>query len=265
MSPTLDPRRLWRIAKYRRVQRRLAGPKLLKAFAARYPEPFFVEIGANDGDHHDHLRPFILSRRWRGLMVEPVPYIFEKLRANYDAVEGVSPVNVAVADRDGELPFFHLAEPAEEDRARLPDWADGIGSFSREAVLSHARAIPDVERLIVRTEVPALTFESLCRRHSVSRVDLILVDTEGYDRQILESIDLGTWHPRLVVYEHYHFSPEEQAACLEYMRGAGYETLEEGFDTFCLDATQDDALTRTWRGLRPGVRAVFAHEEDGAA
>lgn len=264
VTSALDPRRLWKIAKYKRVQRRLAAPKLLAAFAERYPQAFFVEIGANDGDHHDHLRPFILSRRWHGLMVEPVPYIFEKLRANYAALDGVTPVNVAIADRDGDLEFFHLAEPAGDDRERLPEWADGIGSFSRDAVLSHARAIPDVERLIVRTEVPALTFDSLCSGHDVERVDLILVDTEGYDRQILESIDLAAWRPRLVVYEHYHFAPEEQAACVAYLRGAGYETMEEGFDTFCLDAAPDDSLTRAWRRLRPGVRAVYAHEEKGA-
>lgn len=242
----------------------MAGPKLLAAFSERYPQPFFVEIGANDGDHDDHLRPFILSGRWSGLMVEPVPWIFSRLSANYGTVEGVTPVNVAIADRDGELPFYHLREPAGEDAERLPDWADGIGSFSRESVLSHARVIPEVERLIVDTKVPVLTFDSLCRRHDVEGVDLILVDTEGYDREVLESIDLATWHPRLVVYEHYHLSADEQAGCRAYLEGAGYETMEEGFDTFCLDTGDADALTAAWRRLRPAVRGVYAYEEPAA-
>lgn len=250
---------------YKRLQRRLAAPKLLAAFAERYPRPVFVEIGANDGDHDDHLRPFILSRRWSGLMVEPVPYIFEKLRANYAAIEGITPVNVAVADSDGELPFFHLADPSEDDSAAsLPEWADGVGSFSREAVLSHARLLPDIERLVVETRVPVVTFDSLCRRHGIDHVDLIVVDTEGHDRQILESIDLGTWHPRLVVYEHYHLSAEEQTGCRAYLETAGYETLSEGFDTFCLDASEDDDLTRVWRRLRPAVDPVFAYQEPAA-
>jgi len=261
----VNPRRLWKIAKYRRVQRRLAGPKLLRAFAERYESPFFVEIGANDGDHHDHLRPFILSRPWRGIMVEPVPYIFERLVRNYGGIDRVIPANVAIGERDGELPFYHLAEPGPEERERLPDWFDGIGSFSRAAVVSHARAIPDVEERIVEREVPAMTFDSLCRQNAVESVDLVVIDTEGYDWQILQSIDLAAWHPRLVIYEHYHLTPDEQASSRAHLEEAGYETMEEGFDTFCLDASEEDSLTRTWRRLRPAVRAVYAHEEPVAS
>jgi FkbM family methyltransferase len=245
--------------------RRLAGPKLLRAFAERYEEPFFVEIGANDGDHDDHLRPFILSRPWRGIMVEPVPYIFDRLVRNYGGIDRVITANVAIAERDGTLPFYHLAEPDREERERLPAWSDGIGSFSREAVLSHGRAITDVDRRIVEQEVPALTFDSLCRSHDVERVDLVLVDTEGYDWRILQSIDFGTWQPRLVIYEHYHLSLDQQAACSAQLGEAGYETMEEGFDTFCLRTADDDELTRAWRRLRPGVRAVYAHEEPVAS
>ena len=43
----------------RRFERRLAAPKLLRAFADHNPDAFFVEIGANDGEQHDHLRRFI--------------------------------------------------------------------------------------------------------------------------------------------------------------------------------------------------------------
>ena len=58
-----------------------AGPKLLRAFAESVPDPFFIEIGSNDGDQHDHLRPFILERGWSGIMVEPVDYVFRRLAA----------------------------------------------------------------------------------------------------------------------------------------------------------------------------------------
>src|SRR4051794_25058506 len=157
-AATLAPRRLWRSARYRRQLRNLAGPKLLKAFADAYPDAYFVEVGANDGEQHDHLRPLILSGRWSGLMVEPVPYVYERLKRNYADVEGVEAVNVAIADRDGELPFYHLVKPSPEERDSLPDWYDGIGSFSRDALLQHRRHIPDIERRIVEKRVPALTF-----------------------------------------------------------------------------------------------------------
>ena len=42
--------------------------------------------------------------------------------------------------------------------------------------------------------------------------------------------------------------------------GLGYEILEEGFDTFCLDPVDDD-LTKRFRRLRPAVAPVSVHDE----
>jgi len=250
----------WRGLQHRRFQRRLAAPRLLRAFADAYPAAFFVEIGANDGEQHDHLRPFVLHRAWRGIMVEPVPHVFERLRRNYGTLDRVSLENVAIAERDGRLPFFYPAPPATGELARLPDWYDGIGSLSREAVVAHARHIPDIEARVVRVEVECLTYATLCRRHGVARVDLLVIDTEGHDWEILRSLDLSGERPRLIAYEHFHLSAEDRAAARAHLERAGYETLEEGFDTFCLEPG-DDALTRAFRRLRPGVPGVSAEDE----
>ena len=40
--------------------------------------------------------------------------------------------------------------------------------------------------------------------------------------------------------------------------------MEEGFDTFCLDTSADDALTEVWRELEPAVGGVAAYEEAAA-
>jgi FkbM family methyltransferase len=243
-----------------RLQRRLAAPRLLSAFADAYPEAFFIEVGSNDGEQHDHLRPFILSRPWAGIMVEPVPYVFERLQRNYQGIDRVVLENAAVADRDGRLPFYHLAKSPEREREGLPRWYDGIGSFSREAVLRHAHTIPDIERRIVRTDVRCLTLESLCRRHDVQRLDLLLIDTEGYDWEVVRSIDFDRRRPRLLVYEHFHLPPDDRTRCRQHVEHAGYETMEEGFDTFCLEVHAEDRLTATWRRLRPAVPGLSEYE-----
>jgi len=237
-----------------------AGPTLIDAFAETYPDAVFVEIGSNDGEQHDFLRAHILSRNWTGVMVEPVPYVFERLARNYRHVDRVALENSAVADRDGVLPFFHLAQADEGERAMLPPWYDGIGSLSRDAVVSHADKVPNLERRLTRLEVPCLTFSSLCRRHGLATVDLLLIDAEGSDRELLRHVDLGTFAPRLVIYEHFHLSPEDRAACRSEIEAHGYETMEEGFDTFCLRAGTPDELSRVWSTLRP---APGLYVEDG--
>jgi FkbM family methyltransferase len=248
-------------ARARRVRRRLAGPKLLRAFAATYPHAFFIEIGSNDGEQHDHLRPFIRSRDWSGVMVEPVPYVFERLLGNYGGLDRVALENAAIADRDGQLPFYHLAEASEDERERMPGWYDGIGSFSKEVVLDHAAHIPDIADRITRTEVPSMTLASLCRKHDVEDIDLLLIDTEGYDYELIQSIDFAIHHPRLMIYEHFHLSAANRAECRALVEAQGFETMEEGFDTWCLDCGPKDQLTSAWRRTRPGVPGVSVHDE----
>jgi FkbM family methyltransferase len=193
-------------------------------------------------------------------MVEPVPYVFDRLRRNYGGLDRVALENLAIADHDGSLPFYYLAQVDDPEREGLPQWYDGIGSFSRDAVLGHSEQIPDIERRVVETEVPCVTFESLCRRHGVARVDLLLIDTEGYDWEVLKLIDFRAHRPRLVIYEHFHLVERERRQCRAHLEGLGYETMGEHFDTFCLDTAANDRLTRVWRRLRPALPAVFARE-----
>lgn len=251
---------MWKKARYRRLQRRLAGPRLIRAFADAYPEAFFIEVGSNDGEQHDHLRPFILELPWEGIMVEPVPYVFERLRRNYARLGRVALENVAIADHDGELEFHYLRESSEHERRDLPDWYDGIGSLSRERVLSHAPHVANLEGRLVREDLPCLTFESLCRKHAVGRIDLLLIDTEGHDWEIIRDIDLDARRPRLLIYEHFHLTADDRARCRAHVESAGYETMEEGFDTFCLEPRAGESLMGMWSGLQPAVPGVSAYD-----
>jgi len=247
--------------RHRRVLRRMAGPRLLLAFADAYPRARFVEIGANDGDQHDHLSPFIVERGWRGVMVEPVPYVFERLRRNFGAADGVRLEMAAIAARDGTSTLFHLAEAPDPAAEGLPEWYDGIGSFSREALLAHAAQITGIEQMVVETQVPCMTFDSLCAKHGLAAVDLLALDTEGHDWEILKTVDLSQWRPRLVVYEHYHLNGSDREEAARHLRRHGYELIAEGFDTFCLLAEAEDDLTRAFRSLRPAVPAASKDSE----
>lgn len=248
--------------RHRRLLRRMAGPRLLRAFGRAYPSARFVEVGANDGEQHDQLRPFVTSLDWTGVMVEPVPYVFERLSRNYADAPGVALERAAISDADGTRRLYHLAEASPRDAATLPSWYDGIGSFSRDALLSHRPQIPDIDERIVATDVTCLTFDSLCTKHGLDQIDLLAVDTEGFDWEVLRTVDLAARGPRLVVYEHYHLSAADRAACAQRLHGQGYETLAEGFDTFCLHTARVDDLTRAWRRLRPAVPGA-SKEADG--
>jgi FkbM family methyltransferase len=234
-----------------------AGPRILQAFAETYPRAVFIEIGANDGVQEDHLRPFVISFPWTGVMVEPVPWVFEHLRNNYREQQGVAFENAAIANADGRAPFYYV--PPAEDR---PIWSDAMGSLSRvvvEETIAAAREfaarglgvhLPDLKSSIVRTEVPSLTFESLCRKHGIRELDLLLIDAQGYDYEIIKGIDFERHRPRLLIYESILFSGDEREETTAYLEGLGYEMMYEGIDTWCHDPRADDSLARCWRSVR---------------
>jgi FkbM family methyltransferase len=229
--------------------------RFLKVFAAHYPRCVFLQIGANDGEQRDPLRLFVETRRWRGVMIEPVPFVFERLRARYLGHPRVRLENAAIADRDGVLPFYHLAQAAPGEE--LPRWYDALGSFRREVIVKHADMIPDLERRIVQRDVPTLSFDSLCRKHAIASLDLVQIDTEGYDYEILRHIDWKRWRPALLIYEHHHLSPADRNACQAMLRAQGYEPVEESLDTVAFrGADADPALQQAWAEFRVGAAEI---------
>ena len=243
----------------RRRARDHAGRLLLDAFADAHPEPVFIEIGANDGVAEDHLAPFVRRHRWRGVMVEPVPHVFERLRRNYEDVGGVALENAAIASHDGTAQFHILAPTGEAGRAGL-DGGDLFGSLRPDSVEGIWSDFPELDRRLDTIEVPCMSFESLCRRHGIDSLDLLVIDTEGYDQEILAQVDIDGLRPRIVVYEYCHMPGETRREWEGRFEAMGYELMDEGLDTWCVDARPDDALTRRWREIR--ARGPSVSEED---
>lgn len=247
-----------------RVRRELDLPldrieRSVHHFGAAYPEATFVQIGANDGVARDPLRTQVERRHWSGVMVEPVPYVFERLEQRYGGHPRVHLERAAIAERPGVLPFYHLREAGEGEE--IWSWYHALGSFRREVVLSHKNLIPDIEDRLTMTEVPCLTFNALCERANLQQLDLLQMDTEGYDYQILRTIDLEVWRPRLIIYEHHHLSPDERREARGLLTESGYLTFEHGLDTAALDSTRlgpaDRHLHKLFRTTpdRPAERA----------
>ena len=97
----------------------------MMSFIARAAEqeasPFFVKIGANDGVTGDPIVAVLINdRRWRGLLIEPVDYCFEKLRHNYTDLHRFTLMRVAVGDGPSVATFYYVDEAAKKRSSRPP-------------------------------------------------------------------------------------------------------------------------------------------------
>lgn len=238
---------------YRRLTPELQRPHfpiVLEAFAKSRDDICFIQIGANDGSWGDPLRPFVLPRRWAGLVVEPQPEVFDRLRARYRRQQRVAPVCAAIAPEDGTRPLYYLAPSNEPD---LPPWYDQLASFDRDHLLKHRRYLADIESRIRCRDVTCLRFDTLLAENGVHHFDLLHVDAEGYDQEILRLADLDRHRPAIVLFEHRHMSDADFVQCQTMLQTAGYRLFRDSDDTLCIhtDALEvpDPRLRRAWQRL----------------
>lgn len=204
---------------------------LIREFGYFFPEAVFIQIGANDGMALDPLRAQILFKKWRGYMMEPVPYLFKRLKKLYEKNPRIVTINAAIADVDGQLPFYSIAESDSDD---VWSWYHALGSFRREIILKHKNLIPDIEGRIQEIVVDCMRFETLCSKNSIDRIDLLQMDTEGYDFEIIKRIPFDRYRPTMIVYEHLHLGENDRGACINYLESFGYSILVSKFDVAAL-------------------------------
>ncbi len=191
----------------------------LHRFAAASKDVFFVQVGAHEARAGDPISLYVERDGWHGILVEPVPRLFERLQTRYRRASGLAFENVAIAEEDGRRSFYRLTAAA----SKIYALADQLGSLDRDVILSHQEQVQDIEKYLVQTEVPCLSFETLLERHAVERIDLLILDTEGYDATLLHSFPWRRFRPRLVLYEHDHLDGRERKATEQLLRELGYE------------------------------------------
>ncbi|MDR7420273.1 MAG: FkbM family methyltransferase, partial [Armatimonadota bacterium] len=70
--------------------------------------------------------------------------------------------------------------------------------------------------------------------HGIVDVTLLVVDTEGYDYEIVRSALSAGVFPRIISYEHCHLTPRVRVEAKQLMQSRGYCFLEVGKDTIAL-------------------------------
>lgn len=215
---------LYTLPKWRRFE------KLLRQCASTHDDFFFVQIGANDGVVYDPVYPYVTRYNWRGILVEPVEYYFDKLKKNYEKNTRLIFENVAISDKEETRDFYRIKEGIDY----LPKWCGGLGTFSLEVLLTHKWAIPNLEDYIVTTKVNCISLGSLLAKYAVEKIDLLLIDTEGYDHEIIKQIDFTKIQPRIIVYEHKHVNKTDRRYCECLLKSHDYRLTKHIANTLAL-------------------------------
>jgi FkbM family methyltransferase len=209
-------------------------PGTIEVFLDKYSREHkpvtFLQVGANDGFINDPLHIFIKRDNWRGVLLEPLPDVFDEylVRLHRKRPE-ITAINAALDRNDGTRPFYKLSVSRER-------WAHGLSSFNREVLVKKLTdgsmernmrrqgvTLPASEdECITSDEVVTVSPETLLKKFDGQELDLLVIDTEGYDYEILKMLDLDRISPEVIIYEEMLFDEKTAAECREYLKNHGY-------------------------------------------
>jgi FkbM family methyltransferase len=233
-------------ALYSKVRREFAEPRNLKQIlrdikqakidrliAQRSVENkdfFFIQVGSCDGESADPIYQFVTKFHWRGILVEPVRYLFDKLLFTYEGQSSLFFENIAISSEAGPKKIYRITSTT---KTGFVPWYERCSSFYKEHLLSRIDVIrsyfPAAE--IIEEQVSCRPFDYLIDKYNVRKIDLLHIDAEGYDYEIIKMVAFDRIRPSMIYYESEHLRPEDKVSCEKMLVTNGYRLIRAK-DTF---------------------------------
>jgi FkbM family methyltransferase len=171
----------------------------------------------------------------KGVLVEPVRRYFRKLIMNYfDCGKALSFENVAISATEGLQKFYVLSENAPQAASDMPDWIWQLSSLMQNRITElwdHYEKNPAIRKFLVEYSmeewVLAITYPQLIKKNNLGHIHLLQIDAEGYDFEILKTLDYERDKPTIINYESVLLKENEQP-CREFLHSHEYVTFNHG-------------------------------------
>ena len=231
--------------------------RLQQAAAARGRTLTLVQIGANAGgtgksrEANEWIGDLVRRYKWRAALVEPVPFLFERLRENYAREITAGQVSVhqlvvhanrTAVGTDGKCPFravnascMRVAASGEVaiDSTRCPRVSSNLlqtGRIEAAADVSEASRywIDHQNARMVPLRLPCVHIGALFRRLGLTSgdVDILVLDTEGFDFALMRALDLRAVRPLALEYETKAFTLSQLDEIQTKLETYGYRVFD---------------------------------------
>lgn len=185
----------------------------------------FVQIGANDGLRNDPVREFVVRDHWHGILVEPLPEAFQMLVNNYRYLKNDDLIFENCAIHSSTENALEIFTYSDEYLRGLPD--DKRLSLLRKTSFDRAH----VEKFlrvgschqVKKIKVDCFSILDLLEKHDItpSHLDLLIIDAEGHEFNILNSINYSAVKPAVIVFESNHLGTK-QTELFSMLESVGY-------------------------------------------
>ena len=182
------------------MSRPLAEDELVWRFFNQRTDGFFLDVGAHEPKTGSQTW-LLESKGWQGLLIEPLPDLADRLRAERRGSR-VFQVACGAPGHPGTVEF-HEAAAREHS---------GLARYASDAADEYVR----VHR------VPMLTLDEIIEQAHCPAVDFVSIDVEGAELDVLRGFDLARHRPSLVLLEDHLFNVKSHLL----LRASGYRLVK---------------------------------------
>lgn len=202
----------------------------LNAYSLSKKDNFYViQIGANDGITHDPIHKFVKRDNWKGVLLEPQSYVHDNfLKQVYKKNTGIHTLNAALGKTEGHQTLYKIGFCNMR-------WATGLSSFNRENVekafsngFVHNQCrknqidLPPSSEWIKTEKVMVISPQAIMEKYSISAIDLLQIDVEGFDYEVIKMFDIKKTQPKVIIFEHVHLSNEDIELSKQHLEQNNY-------------------------------------------
>ena len=190
----------------------------LDTYSRQHPHGLtVVQVGANDGINHDPISKYVKRDGWRGVLLEPQKDIHDKwLQKVYSKNPKIETLCAAIGPTDGTSTLYKIGWSDMR-------WATGLASFQR-STLEQAYSSGHIDRVskkyglsipkdsdihIVEETVRVVSPSTLLKLYTIDQIDLLQIDTEGYDYEVIKLFDVSATKPAI-------YTSQKQTAATVY-------------------------------------------------
>ncbi len=217
---------------------KLSIPEVLTNYFEDLPDELIhvIVIGANEGDLKDFLTEHLNRKNLRGILVEPVSYMFKSLTNKFRKNKNLLFENAAIDAKNTTRVIYGLKK--DED---LPDWAKGLGSFNKKILTEHENQLTNLRKHVIKEKVNCITLKSLVEKHNFPKINILQIDTEGHDYEIIRSIDFVNLRPEIIIFEYLHLTTYQYYSALALLDSKNY-FVRRNLDSFDVIAINKEIL-----------------------
>jgi len=193
-----------------------------------------MQVGANDGKSDDFLRSSI-NKDTKVLLIEPIESAFLDLKNNYSDFTNVEFINKAIDIEKGKKKIYSV-NPTHYDyykkkyNSKDVSWLTVLASFEESHLINHGVKPNHIHS----TDVDCTTFKDLIEQYNFNKLDLLIIDTEGYDNVLVKNFLEDTKIRPLIIFEWIHMKKNDAKNVIELLEANNYKFFKLNKDLICI-------------------------------